>query len=313
MPLAQALAKTAASPAKNNSGSSVTNGDVVMFQLDGTDDGFDLISPVLLAAQPENLFMGVGAVEAPSGMSIGNTEFCMMRRSGPGKVRVNGSGTAIAIGDLLYPQQGLFLAVTKAAQPDVVGGDGSIVSASAVAGASSTAAVAFDRSLTIPANALQAGDVVRIRAQGLVVDQNGSDTATIRLRLGGSTLATSPAIDVADNDVFNIDSAVTIRTDGASGTLVASSLGQGPDAAGTDLAVWGDILASTAVNTTAAITVDATVQFSGSHADNQVRLDTLVVEVMRPNRGQTSQQAFAVAQEATTSADAVINAYFLGR
>lgn len=306
MPLAQALAKKASCSAKNSTGSSITSGDVVMFQLDGTDDGLDLISPVLLNAQPENLLMGVGAVEAPSGMTIGAAEFCLMKRSGPGKVRVNGSGTAIAIGDLLYPQQGLFLAVTKAAQPDVVGGEGSILSSSAVIGAATTSEVAFDKSLTVPANALAAGDVVIVQVGGTVIDNNGSDELTVRVRIGGEIASASAGVNVADNDAFSATVACTVRTAGASGTFKSSTNG------GVGTAVWSHIGGSS-LNTTTATAITASAQYNASHADNEVQLDTLSVRVMRPNREQISQQAFAVAQEASTSADAVINAYFLGR
>ena len=298
-------------PAKNNSGAAVVLGDVVMYELNSAGDGLNIITPVVAAATPENLLAGTGVVVAPSGHSVLVGDFCMVARFGPAKVRVNGSGTAIGITDVLLPQNALHLAVTRAAQPDLVGGDGSIVTASALAGASSTAEVAFDRTIVIPANALQAGDIVRIRAQGIVVAQNGTPALTVRLRIGGNDIATSPAIAVSAADVFNIDSVVTIRTDGAAGTLVASSLGQGPDAPAT-ITAWGDILASTgSFNTTAAVTVDATVQFGAGHASNTVRLDTLAVQVVRPNAAQIKSQVFAIALEASTSADAVIDAFLI--
>jgi hypothetical protein len=177
----------------------------------------------------------------------------------------------------------------------ISGGDGTLVKA-ATRGAqllySSVAASAehenttdealFDKQYTLPANFVQAGDVLHVRAQIFVVDNNSTDTLTVKLYLGGLTgtaVCTTGAVDVADGDVGYIDAYICFRTIGATGTLVATGL-QGLGVPGT-VTAKPFLLGSTAVDTTAAKVIGVGADWSVAHEDNEVRLDFLTVELLR--------------------------------
>jgi hypothetical protein len=133
--------------------------------------------------------------------------------------------------------------------------------------------------VTIPANTLKVGDVIRIRAQGTAPATNSTDTLTINLKLGATTIATTGALDVANNDVFVLDIYLTIRTIGAAGTFVAN----GQVTIGTPGTATFKVvnLASTAIDTTAANTLTVTATWSVANAGNQVRMDQLMVEQVK--------------------------------
>lgn len=143
-----------------------------------------------------------------------------------------------------------------------------------------TTETAFDKSYTIPANTLKAGDILRVKACAFVVDNNSTDTLTLRLKIGSTTIIATAAVDVADNDVGLIEADILIRTIGGSGTLVAYGT-QGLGVPGT---VTAKLFrkASTAVDTTATQAITVTAEWSVAHADNEVSLTALVVEHITP-------------------------------
>jgi predicted RecA/RadA family phage recombinase len=154
----------------------------------------------------------------------------------------------------------------------------SAVAASAAV-SNTTVETAFDKSVSIPANTLKAGDVIRVRAQGIATLTNSTDTLDVALRLGTTDVVVTGAVDVANNDLFFLDVDITIRTIGAGGTMVAAghtALG----AAGT-VTAKPKLLASTALDTTAAISVNVSATWSVASAGNSVRLDILNVELIR--------------------------------
>lgn len=139
--------------------------------------------------------------------------------------------------------------------------------------------------VTIPKNTLAAGDVIRVRAQGIAPATNSTDTLTIKLKIGSTVIATTGAIDVANNDIFVVDASIVIRTVGATGTLVAYgtvSLG----ASGTATAKVFN-LASTTVDTTADQTLTVTATWSVANAGNTVQMDNLLVEKVSGGSGAT--------------------------
>jgi predicted RecA/RadA family phage recombinase len=156
---------------------------------------------------------------------------------------------------------------------------GSLLGAQLVASAAVTNTItetAFDKTVVIPAAYLADGAVLRIRAQAIATATNSTDTLALRLRIAGTSVVLTTALDVANNDIGVIDALVTIRTDGAGGTMVASgSWNTGVPGTATARAF---ALASTAIDTTAAITVDVTATWSVANAGNSCRLDQLVVE-----------------------------------
>lgn len=151
--------------------------------------------------------------------------------------------------------------------------------AASAAVTNTTTQTAFDKAHTIPANSLRAGDIIRVRAQGIATATNSTDTLAATLRLGNTDVVATPAVDVANNDIFYLDVDIVIRTVGAGGTFVAAgAVANG--ASGTATCRPAN-KASTAVDTTADISVNVTATWSVANAGNSCRLDVLDVQVLR--------------------------------
>jgi hypothetical protein len=172
-------------------------------------------------------------------------------------------------------EQGVFIL-----NPDYmpVAGSGAIVAASSAV-TNTVAETAFDKTKVIPANSLKVGDRIKFRAQAIATATNSTDTLNLKLRVGGTTILATGAVDVANNDIGYIEGEVTVRTIGAGGTMVAAGV-TALGASGTVTAKAGN-LPSTALNTTVANTVDVTATWSVANAGNSVRLDVLDLDVIR--------------------------------
>jgi len=144
---------------------------------------------------------------------------------------------------------------------------------------------------TIPANTLVAGSTIRVKFLVYVLDNNGSDTLQVGLRLGSNTTASanagmlSAATDVADTDALVGDCIFQIRTAGASGTLAGwGTVATGT--AGSKLSMATDqagAFAATAFNTTVANYLTVTTLFNASHADNEATTEGFVVDIVNPS------------------------------
>jgi len=140
----------------------------------------------------------------------------------------------------------------------------------------------FDKTFTIPANTLRAGDVLRVRYQGIATATNSTDTLTIKLYFGGLTgtaILAGTATDVENNNIFAGDATIVLRTVGSSGTFVAYGVHTDvPAASGTAQNDITEITASTAIDTTAAIVIGVGADWSVANASDSARLDILTVE-----------------------------------
>jgi|TARA_B100001094_G_C18096005_1_gene753061 hypothetical protein len=141
---------------------------------------------------------------------------------------------------------------------------------------------------TIPANTLVAGSTIRFWAAGVVEDNNSTDTLTTAIRLGTSTtdssntaVFSSAAVDVADDDIYCFQGLIQIRTAGSSGTAVAMVSYQDPDATGT--APKWNFKTSFAVDTTSALRLAITGDWSVAHADNEANSEMFVVDIVNPS------------------------------
>ena len=157
-----------------------------------------------------------------------------------------------------------------------------------VAVAASTALTAsstetnFDNSVvTIPANTLRVGDVIRVRAQGICTATNSTDTFTAKIKLGSTVILSTGAVDVANNDIFYLEADAVVRTIGSSGTVVAAGV-QALGAEGTVTAKPGKLASATA-DTTGAITLAVSGQWSSTSAGNSCRLDVCNIEILHRN------------------------------
>lgn len=154
--------------------------------------------------------------------------------------------------------------------------------AASTAHTNTTTEALFDTQYSIPANSLQAGELIKVFYQGIATATNATDTLTIKLYLGGLTgtaILTGTATDVADNNIFAGWAEILIRTVGASGTFVACGAHtDAPAASGTAVMDITEITASTAIDTTAAQVIGVGADWSVANAGNSCRLDIMRVE-----------------------------------
>jgi hypothetical protein len=155
----------------------------------------------------------------------------------------------------------------------------SVAASTAITGATETETI-FDKNVTIPANKLAAGSVVRIRAQGVHTATTGTESHSMLLKVGAVTLTTMATIDPANSDLFYFDAIFVVRTAGEAGTCVATGtqLAQAATGVGTAKPFF---LAETAIDTTAAQIVGVYIDRQGTATDSDsARLDILTVEVL---------------------------------
>lgn len=184
------------------------------------------------------------------------------------QLRLPAAAPAVVIGDrLISDGAGCVIKATAAGQNLYT----SVAASAAVE--NTVTETAFDKTYTFPANTLKVGDIIRIRGQAIATSTNSTDTLTVRVKIGSTTIVATAALDVANNDVVVFDVSLVIRTIGASGTLVGyGTVTIGPPASAT---MKPFALASTTVDTTATQLISVTAQWSVAHASNSVRLDNL--------------------------------------
>lgn len=152
--------------------------------------------------------------------------------------------------------------------------------AASTAISNTTTETLFDKYHTIPANSLRPGSLIRVKFQGIATSTNSTDTLTIKLYLGGLTgtaLLSMAATDVANNDVFQGEYELIVRTVGSSGTVVGCGTFKSIPAAEGTMTVKDDILASTTLDTTASKVIGVSATWSVASASNSVRLDFMRV------------------------------------
>lgn len=152
----------------------------------------------------------------------------------------------------------------------------SVAASTAITGATETE-TNFSTTVPLPANAPQAGTVLHIVAMGKYTATTGAETNDLKLKIGSTAIATISSINPANDNYFMFDMWVTVRTAGASGTMVAAGSAMGAGASGTGTSV-NVALDSTAIDTTAAQTIAVAIDRQGSATDSDsVRLDMLTV------------------------------------
>lgn len=131
-----------------------------------------------------------------------------------------------------------------------------------------------------PANFWHVGKVVDLCGAVYVADNNSTDTLTVDLKLGATTLtgtdlATSGAVDVADADACPFRVRLVCTTAGSAG-VIESVAWIGSDAAGT--APFAQYTSVSSLDTTGALRFEVTGDWSVAHADNQCAAKFLTVE-----------------------------------
>lgn len=153
---------------------------------------------------------------------------------------------------------------------------GNIIESSAALSANTE--TVFNKSVSIPANWLQAGDALRIRAKARVTAGATGDTLVCRVRLNsaaGVLLAASTSIDPAADGLITFNLEGAIRLAGAGGTIEV----QGMSVANTSALATGTA-GTVAIDTTAANSIVVTADWSADTADTVV-LEHLSVSLLR--------------------------------
>jgi len=129
-------------------------------------------------------------------------------------------------------------------------------------------------SYQIEANKLEIGDIVRIKVFCTVVDSNSTDTLTPILNFAGSAIATGAALNVDDDDIVYAWADVHVT----SATTMTAVSEIRTDALGATHVIGATNLSSKDI--TAAIPVALNVDWSVAHADNEVRIDAVSIELV---------------------------------
>ena len=129
-------------------------------------------------------------------------------------------------------------------------------------------------SYQIPANKLEVGDIVRIKAFCTVVDSNSTDTLTPILNFAGSAIATGAALNVEDSDIVYVWADVHVT----SSTAMTAVSEIRTDALGATTVIAATNLSSKDI--TAVMAVALNVDWSVAHADNEVRIDSVSIELV---------------------------------
>lgn len=144
-----------------------------------------------------------------------------------------------------------------------------------------TTETAFDVVYNMPAGTLKLASTLRVRAVVRCPSTNGTDTLTIRGRVGTEDVVTSSAVDVANGDTVIVEYFLVARAaPGAAvnvkggGTVIFST-----GAAGT-LATASTLGATVALATNGALGVNITAEWSVANAGNQAVLESLIVDVL---------------------------------
>ena len=167
--------------------------------------------------------------------------------------------------------------------PDLLYANTSVPAGNTVANTASE--TNFASNYAIAANTLRVGDVIRITAFGLY----GSDaitpgTITLKAKAGSVVLATTGAItNVAalTNRGWMLQVSATVISLGASGTVEVQGVGGLSTALSTAAIADMENAAVVTVDTTAALTIQASVEMSVADTDNTVTLRSFVVELLR--------------------------------
>jgi hypothetical protein len=162
----------------------------------------------------------------------------------------------------------------------------------------------YDVSYSLPANSLQVGDVLEIEAAVVVSAAAGTDTITGKLYLGSTAVATTAALDSTTNDVLVLKAMIVVRTIGASGTIVGDVY-TGNGVAGT-VTLKGAVLASTAIDTTAAQLIRASSTWSATTATCTSALQMLCVTRHRANKQEIMAYALEAVDNSAGTDDAFI-------
>jgi hypothetical protein len=148
------------------------------------------------------------------------------------------------------------------------------------AAASANTFVTFAQTYTVKANTLKAGTVLRGKLFVDVINAAaGTATLTINLRLGGTSLVATTAVDPALNDWHSIDFEITSRVAPSGASALVGKFKWVTSTGGTNVAKE-IILQSTNFATNGALILDCQAKWSAADATTTAQLEMFNVELI---------------------------------
>lgn len=133
--------------------------------------------------------------------------------------------------------------------------------------------------LTIPANTLKAGDVIKLRGQLVGITRTSTDTTLVTISFGSTAIATlAAAFAHATTNFLYFDVEFLVVTSGSGGTAVAAGLVGGGTAGATVTTV---AMASATFNTTVAEAFAINGTFSANNTTDQIAVNIFDIQILR--------------------------------
>lgn len=136
-------------------------------------------------------------------------------------------------------------------------------------------------SYDLPANHFQAGKVYHLHGAVIATSTNSTDTLTVNVRVGPTTLTgtivcTSGAVDVANNDKVIVDLYLTVRNIGSASVVIVTGYCSTAGAEGT--ATMRVAFESLSLDSRVAQKIELTGDWSVASASNSCRADAFLLE-----------------------------------
>ena len=239
------------------------------------------------------------SINGASSNTIANLAFFYAVFSG--YTSVLSDGTAIAVND------GLVVGGTTGdVRTDFGIGGGEVFSAivASTVLTNTTVATKYDQNYTFPVRSLHAGDTIRMTGEISIPSGNSTDTLATDIMLGTQVIVTLAAFDPTNGggDIIDFTCNIEIRTDGASGTMVAWGQFEKNVNGTTTVVEWQ--LASTAIDTTAVQQAAIRGTWSVASASDQSRLDAF--NIVRINTTAPNVHAVGSAMAVAASGSPVL-------
>lgn len=243
---------------------------------------YSVVSTVATAADSVKLLPAVPGIE----MIVVNDGLNSMQVFGSGTDTINGVATATGVAQAPGTTVRYISNATgtwKTTSNGSVAGGSARVTANVSATDNVTAVtsnntfVSFAQTYTIPANTLKLGTVLRVKVMVHVTDASGTDTLTCNIRIGGTSLIATTAVDpttTSDHHILEFDFESRVAP-GAT----ASCVGYGrwtTNTAGT-LVNGTALLAATNFATNGDLVLDVQAKWSSNTASTSARLEMLNV------------------------------------
>jgi hypothetical protein len=250
-------------------GSTANSGDAIKIAAGGS-----FIGGINAASR---MYLNASVASSTTWLLIGGTSSGSQLRLGSG-----GSGTGTTEGDIWNDNTNKTLACFVNGIKQFLNGNlfaqtttGTIANSVTETTISSTG----QGTLTLPANFFVAGKTIRIRANG-IMSSISSPTLRIRIKAGSTTLLDTTAVSVGNhtNALWMVDSIITCRTTGGSGTVFAQGIFEEYGTTKNQHSMVNTT--TTTLSTTSSQAMTLTAQWGTASASNTISCTNLTMEIL---------------------------------